>query len=168
MNATRLRGWGAAVLVAGLLSLAHAAENRSSLPIQIKSNELLADSTRKTATFTGSVVARQGDLTIYADKLVISYAETGQEVRQAELFGKVRIVQADRIAQAGHALYHSGQGTIVLDQSPSVSQGENLITGEKITYYVDEGRSVVTGGGGGRVEAVIQPRGKKAGSGARP
>ncbi len=162
-----LRLWGAAALVLGLLALAHAAESRSSLPIQIKSNELLADSARKTATFTGNVVARQGDLTIYGDKLVISYAESEQEVRQAELFGKVRIVQGDRIGQAGHAIYDAQKGTILLDQSPSVSQGENIITGGTITYYLDDGRSVVTGGGG-RVEAIIQPRGKKAGSGARP
>ena len=163
-----LRLWGAAVLVVGLLTLAHGAEIRSALPIQIKSNELLADSTRKSATFTGNVVARQGDLTIYADKLVISYAESEQEVRQAELFGNVRIVQGDRIGQAGHAVYDARQGTILLDQEPRVSQGENVITGATITYFVDDGRSIVTGGGGGRVEAIIQPRGKKAGSGARP
>lgn len=163
-----LRLWGAAALVVGLLALAHGAEIRSSLPIQIKSNELLADSTRKTATFTGSVVARQGDLTIYADKLVISYAESEQEVRQAELFGKVRIVQGDRVAQSGHALYDAQLGTIVLDQSPRVSTGGgNVITGATITYFVDEGRSVVSGGSG-RVEAELLPQRKKAGSGARP
>ncbi len=158
----------AAALLIGLLALAHGAEVRSALPIQIKSNDLLADSARKTATFTGNVVARQGDLTIYADKLVILYADSEQEVRQAELFGKVRIVQGDRIGQAGHAIYDARQGTILLDQDPRVSQGENVITGATITYFVDDGRSVVTGGGSGRVEAIIQPRGKKAGSGARP
>lgn len=158
----------AAALVAGLLATAHGVEIRSALPIQIKSNELLADSTRKTATFTGNVVARQGDLTIYADKLVIVYADAEQEVKQAELFGKVRIVQGDRIGQSGHAIYDARQGTILLDQDPRVSQGENVISGATITYFVDDGRSVVTGGGSGRVEAVIQPRGKKAGSGVRP
>jgi len=157
----------AAALVTGLLATAHGTETRSALPIQIKSNELLADSTRKTATFTGNVVARQGDLTIYADKLVIVYAESAQEVKQAELFGKVRIVQGDRIGQAGHAIYDARQGTILLDQDPRVSQGENVISGATITYYVDDGRSVVSGGNG-RVEAEIHPRGKKAGSGVRP
>lgn len=168
MSAACLRLCGAMALVVGLLAFAHGAENRSALPIQIKSNQLLADSTRKTATFTGNVVARQGDLTIYGDKLVISYAESEQEVRQAELFGKVRIVQGDRIGQSGHAIYDAQKGTIVLDQTPTVSQGENVITGETITYYVDEGRSVVSGGSGGRVDAIIHPRGKKAGSSARP
>jgi len=157
----------AAALVTGLLAIAHGTEIRSALPIQIKSNELLADSTRKTATFTGNVVARQGDLTIYADKLVIVYAESAQEVKQAELFGKVRIVQGDRIGQAGHAIYDARQGTIVLDQEPRVSQGETVISGATITYFVDEGRSVVSGGSG-RVEAEIHPRGKKAGSSVRP
>jgi lipopolysaccharide export system protein LptA len=38
-----------------------------------------------------------------------------------------------------------------------VREGENVIRGEKITYYVDEERSVVEGGKGTRVNTRITP-----------
>jgi len=47
-----------------------------------------------------------------------------------------------------------------------LSQGGNVVTGTQVTYYVNEQRSVVTGGADGRVEAVILP-GSKNGS-AKP
>jgi len=36
-----------------------------------------------------------------------------------------------------------------------------MITGREITYFVNEERSVVTGGPEDRVEAVIYPKGKE-------
>jgi lipopolysaccharide export system protein LptA len=57
-------------------------------------------------------------------------------------------------------VYDNKGGKIVLDGSPKVSQGEDVITGKTITYYVNEQKSVVSGGTGTRVEAVIHPKGK--------
>ncbi|UFS68655.1 lipopolysaccharide transport periplasmic protein LptA [Geomonas sp. RF6] len=138
-----------------------AAPTHGKEPLKIKSNELHADNEKKTATFEGSVVARQGDLTLYTDKLVISYGESGKDLSKVEAFGHVRIVQGDREAVGAHAVYDNKGGRIVLDGSPRVMQGKNLITGKEITYYVDEQRSVVTGG---RVEATIYPGEKDAGA----
>ena len=45
--------------------------DRPGQPINIKSNELYTDSNARTATFVGKVVAKQKDMTIYSDKLVI-------------------------------------------------------------------------------------------------
>lgn len=157
------------LVLAGGISVAQAAPpERNSLPIQIKSNELVADSAARTATFIGKVSARQGDVTIYADKLVIHSAATSQDVEKVEAFGNVRIVQGNRHGEAGHAIYDNKGGKIVLDGNPKVFQGEDVITGKIITYYVDEQRSVVTGSPESRVEAVIHPKGKAKSGGAKP
>jgi lipopolysaccharide export system protein LptA len=152
------------VLIGLLLAvgaLAAAAEKhiggRNRQPIQIKSDELNADNAKKTATFVGNVVARQGDLVLYADKLVVTYGEKGDALSRAEAFGNMRIVQGARRGQADHGVYDTVKGTIVMDGSPKVFQGDNTIAGSVITYYLDEDRSVVSGGPGVRVEAVIQP-----------
>lgn len=142
-------------------------KDRSSLPITIKSNELTADNKGKTAVFSGKVVARQADITIYADKVTINYGAAKGEVEQIEANGSVRIVQENRTGIADHAVYNSSQGLIVLTGSPKVMQGSDTITGEKITYYIDEDRSMVTGGAGKRVEAIIQPPSRKGNAGSR-
>lgn len=144
-----------------------AGRGRSNLPIELKANELQSDSNSRTATFTGKVSARQGDVTIYSDKLVIHYAERTKDVDRVEATGNVIIVQGDRRGQAAHAVYDNSRGTIVLDGNPKVFQGESTITGRVITYYLDEQKSTVSGGAKPteRVEAVIYPnaRGKDAG-----
>nr|WP_279342475.1 lipopolysaccharide transport periplasmic protein LptA [Geotalea sp. SG265] len=136
---------------------------KSNQPIKIKSNELFTDTAGRTATFVGKVAARQGDMTIYADRLVIKYSEKERDVDAVEASGNVRVIQGDRQAAAGHAVYDNKAGKIVFDGSPKVYQGNNVVSGRVITYFVEEQRSVVTGGGDGaegRVEAEIHPRGK--------
>jgi lipopolysaccharide export system protein LptA len=141
---------------------------RNDQPIQIKSNELLTDTAAGTATFSGKVVSRQGDLTIYSDRLVVHYTEKEKEVDRVEAFGNVRIVQGNRRAEAEHATYDQKGAKITLDGGkPKVYQGEDTVTGEVITYFVDEQRSVVVGGKG-RVEAYIKPKGKGSDAGAKP
>jgi lipopolysaccharide export system protein LptA len=148
------------MIVFGLCSAQASPLERNRTPIQIKSNELVTDNNSRTATFVGKVSARQGDIVIYSDKLVISYGGSGQDVEKVEAFGNVRIIQGNRHAEAAHAVYDNKGGKIILDGSPKVSQGEDVITGKTIIYYVDEQKSVVSGGTGTRVEAVIHPKGK--------
>lgn len=133
---------------------------RSEEPIKIKSDSLSADNTKKTATFIGNVAARQGDLTIYSDKLIVTYSDESGDVSSAELFGNVRIIQGERRGEAGHAVYDAKKATILLDGNPTVYQNNDKISGKVITYYLDQDRSEVTSGAGNRVEAVINPKGK--------
>jgi lipopolysaccharide export system protein LptA len=137
-------------------------------PITIKSNELQADQKSRTATFLGKVVAKQDDITIHADKLVVRYAEGGGEVEKVEAFGNVSIVQENRIGTAQHAVYFNKEGKITLTGSPKVLQGKDMVTGREITYYVNEDKSVVTGGPETRVEAVIFPKGKGKNDAKKP
>jgi lipopolysaccharide export system protein LptA len=133
---------------------------RNQEPIKIKSDKLHADNERKKATFTGNVAARQGDLTIYSDILVVNYDDESGEVSTAEVFGNVRIFQGDRRAQADHGIYDAKKSTLVLDGNPKVFQNSDTISGKIITYYLDEDKSIVTSGDGSRVEALIHPKGK--------
>jgi lipopolysaccharide export system protein LptA len=136
--------------------------SRNEEPIKILSDKLHTDSSRKVATFTGNVAARQGDLTIFADRLVISYSEESGDISRAEVFGNVRIVQGERRAQADHGVYDAKNSRIELDGNPKVFQGSDTISGRNITYYLDQEKSEVTSGIDSRVEAVIYPKGKRS------
>ncbi len=151
----------------GLHAAGTSAKERAGQPIHIKANELLSDSKSKTATFIGKVVARQDDISIYADRLVVHYAEQGGEVDKVEASGNVRIVQQNRIATAGHAVYSNREGKITLSVNPRVYQGKDVVSGTVITYLLDEEKSVVKGGPEGRVEVLIYPKDKgKDGNGS--
>lgn len=141
---------------------------RGDQPIQIKADELSTDNAQKTATFSGNVTARQGDITIYSDRLIVHYGAKEREVTKVEALGKVRIVQGNRIGQSGRALYDNRSGTILLEDNPRVNQGEDMVTGKTITFYVNEQKSVVTGGSEGRVQAVIHPKGAGSNVGTGP
>jgi lipopolysaccharide export system protein LptA len=100
-------------------------------------------------------------MTIYSDRMVVSYAEEEGEISTIEVFGNVRITQLERRAQSDHGIYNAKNGTIVLDGNPKVFQDNDTISGNIITYYLDQEKSEVLSGSGKRVEAVIHPKGKK-------
>lgn len=147
-----------------LASAALAAPISGKEPLKVKSDNLTADNEKKTATFEGKVVAHQGELTLYTDRLVVSSDGEGNELSKVEAFGNVRILQGNRQATGGHAVYDPKRGVILLDGNPKVMAGEDVITGKVITYFINEQRSVVTGGPKERVEAVIHPGGKNVGA----
>ncbi|MDA8429310.1 MAG: lipopolysaccharide transport periplasmic protein LptA [Geobacteraceae bacterium] len=130
----------------------------SNQPITIKSNELSADNKGKTAVFSGKVVAKQGDVTIFCDKMTVHYGTVHGDVEKIEADGNVRIVQGNRTGLAAHAVYDSREAKITLTGGgPKVMQGKDTVSGEVITYFIDDNRSNVSGG---RVTAEIHTNSK--------
>lgn len=139
-------------------------QDRSSRPITVKSDQLQAFNDSKQAVFTGRVVARQDDVTIYSDRLEVYYGESDEEVDKIIAIGNVRILQTNRVGTGGHAIYESKLGKVTLTINPKVTQEKDSVSGKVIIYYLDEERSQVEGGENARVEAVIHP---KSGSGPK-
>ena len=81
----------------------------------------------------------------------------------------MRIVQQNKTGTAAQADYDSRDGRIKLTGNPKVMQGTDSVSGKVITYYVDDDRSVVTGGDDpeSRVEAVINPPARKGNANVR-
>ena len=133
-------------------------EEFGSRPIEITAARLLADSSRNSVTFEGDVIARQEDLTLYADRLFAEYAQASGAIEKIVADGNVRVVQGDREARSPHAVFHNLEQRLVMTGGADVTQGGNTLKGETVTVYLRENRSVVSGGDGGRVRAVIQPK----------
>lgn len=130
----------------------------SALPIEVTAQQLEADQVNRLAVFSGEVVAKQGDITLYSDKLVVYSLPDVDQVDRLEASGQVRVIQLDRTATADRAVYRQQQETLVLYGNAEVHQGQNRVTGDEITVYLQENRSVVKGGDSGRVKAVLFPR----------
>ena len=158
----------AALCLAALLAGGAAAQDRAvesarelgSRPIDVAADSLTADSTRNTVTFEGNVVAKQADVTLYADRIQADYSREAGEIDRIEAVGNVRFVQEGREASAPRAVFYNLDQRIVLSGGATLRQAQNTVQGETLTIFLRENRSVVTGGkDGGRVRAVINPKG---------
>lgn len=153
----------AAVLAGGAAAQERAGESSRDLgsrPIDVAADRLSADNARNTVTFDGSVVARQGDVTLYADRIEAAYSREAGAIDRIEAAGNVRFVQEGREARSPRATFHNLEQRVVLSGGATLRQGQNSVKGETLTIFLRENRSVVTGGkDGGRVQAVINPKG---------
>jgi lipopolysaccharide export system protein LptA len=132
------------------------------LPVEVTARHLEARQQQRQVIFTGEVVAKQGGITLYCDKLTVFSLPEEDQIERMEAFGNVRVVQLDRTATAEQAIYHQQAGTLVLIGNAKVHQGQNLVTGDEITIYLQEDRSVVKSNQTGRVRALLYPEKKKA------
>jgi lipopolysaccharide export system protein LptA len=71
--------------------------------------------------------------------------------------GNVKLVQLERRTTSQKATFQQDENKVVLDGEAVVREGENVIRGERIIFYVDEEKSVVEGGKGSRVNTRITP-----------
>jgi lipopolysaccharide export system protein LptA len=72
--------------------------------------------------------------------------------------GNVKVVQLDRRATSQKAIFYQEENKVVLEGDAVLREGDNVIRGERVTYYIDEQRSVVEGKKGGRVSTTIAPK----------
>ena len=127
-------------------------------PIHVTSDRLEADDEAQTVIFSGNAVATQDDVTIHADRLTIKYTGEKREIIQVIAQGQVRIVQQGKVATGDKAVYYKQEERVVMTGTPRVTEGDNFVEGQEITLYLDENRSVVSGGDKGRVKAVFTPK----------
>ncbi|MEJ5299983.1 MAG: lipopolysaccharide transport periplasmic protein LptA [Thermodesulforhabdaceae bacterium] len=141
-------------------------------PIQLNSDRMVFDEKKRVVVFEGHVVVRRDDVTITADRLYI-YGKQGEQVvmdkplgeqlDRIELEGSVRIVQGTKVASSDKAIYYVGPQKVLLVGNPVVAQGQDRISGQMITIYLKEGRSVVEGGQEKPVQVILTPSQTQAG-----
>ncbi|GAB4340070.1 MAG: hypothetical protein Kow0089_13490 [Desulfobulbaceae bacterium] len=124
--------------------------------------------------FTGNVDARQGDLLIRTDEMIVYYDQNGKGeekmgaggVRKLVCLGNVQISQGEWLGTGNRMDYYAGERKVILSGNAKAWQDKNMVAGKTITYFLDEGRSIVEGPvraegkegrKKGRVKAVIQP-----------
>ncbi len=129
----------------------------SQAPIDITSDSVEASQKQNSVTFKGNVVAKQEDVSLYANTLVIYYDSESKAIKTVIASGNVKIVQLDRRATGQRVTFNQDVNKIVLEGEAVLREGENVIRGDRVVYYVDEERSIVEGGKGGRVSTTITP-----------
>lgn len=135
--------------------------NLSRAPIDIASDTVEGNQKQNTVSFKGNVIAKQEDITIQTDLMVVSYDPETKKLKEITANGNVRVVQSDRRATSKKATFYQNENKVVLDGDVVIREGDNVLRGERVTYYIDEERSVVEGAKGSRVTTTISPAKKE-------
>ncbi len=134
--------------------------------IFITSDKLISDNEAGYAEFIGNVRVVQGAAVITANKLKIYFNEgldnnkniiaSEESIKKIVANGNVTINSDNRTMKTEHAVYTTATGIVVLSGANSkIIDGNNSISGSKITLFRDSGRMQVESDSGKRVEALI-------------
>jgi lipopolysaccharide export system protein LptA len=143
-------------------------------PVHIEATTLEIQDKVKTATFSGNVQVVQGDTTMKCRSLVVFYGpeegpgatkaaapiRTGaQNIRQIEARGGVSVVTKDQNASGDLGVYDLKTKTITLTGNVVISQGKNVLHGERVVVDTVAGNVRVESGATAhdRVRALILP-----------
>ena len=150
-------------------------------PIVVTSDVLEYDYKTNVVVYRGDVIATQGETKVRSDRLTVTLAaqkdsnppatakNSDQRLQEVVAVGHVRIDSGTRWATGGRAVFEQGTRTLVLTENPVLHDGANEVSGDRVTVYLDENRSVVEGGRR-RVKATVFPGkdGGLAGANAEP
>lgn len=144
-------------------------------PIHIEAQRLEVRDKDKVATFSGDVQVVQGDTQMRCKTLVVFYepdknapgataaAATPnageQKIKRLEARGGVVVTQNDQIATGDSALFEMASNTVTLNGNVVVTQGQNVLRGERLVVDLNTGVSKVFSGkgGDGRVQGLFLP-----------
>jgi len=134
-------------------------ENRGQ-PIAIEAARLEVRDKSKVATFSGNVKVVQGDTTLRCKSLVVFYEDQAtpgaakaaspgpggsQQISRLEARGSVVVTQKDQTATGELGLFDMRTNTVTLSGGVVVSQGQNVVQGDKLVVDLTTGVSRVDG-----------------------
>lgn len=152
-------------------------------PVKIESSSLEVRDKIRQATFIGDVKLVQGDTTLKCDTLVVFYEDTamaggkkgqpagaqaqksgggsgGQQIKRAEAKGNVFVTQKDQTASGDFAVYDAKANTVTMTGSVVVTQGAQVMRGERMVANLATGVTRVEAPKGRQIELMIQPGAK--------
>ena len=119
-----------------------------------------ADSGEQTAeriTLRGRAEVTQGQNRIRADAITL-YRKASGDPDRVEATGKVYFVTPTQSMRGDRAVYAIGTGEVVVTGDVVLTQGQNVLTGGRLTYNTRTQTARIEGSGaGGRIRGVFHP-----------
>lgn len=148
-------------LAAGQLSgpLGGKSKDEKAQPLTVDADKMERFGKENLVVFSGNVVARRDNSVQYADRVEVYLDEKGDRVLRTVSTGSVRIVTKDcRTGTAQRAEYFDLEQRVMLIGNARVWEEDNVVSGDTITLFISQDRSIVQGGKQERVKAVFHPR----------
>lgn len=131
---------------AGLSAVSEDEPDDKNAPLNITSQRMVSDKKTNKISFYGSVVAIKGRLKVEADEIHVFSDKTQEKLQEMEAIGSVKITHKDKTATGKKAVYYGDSQTLALTGDPTLTQGKNVATGEKVIYnFAREDMEIVSG-----------------------
>ncbi len=162
-------------------------------PVRIEASSLEVRDKSKVAKFLGGVKLTQGEMTMTCRSLDVHYEDAkpnaqqasaqqatapqtnalpgqggSQQIRFVKALGGVKVTQKDQTATGESGELDMRTNTVTLLGNVVVTQGKNIIRGEKVIVDLATGVSRVEGQKGGRVDVLIDPNSAPGGMPGKP
>lgn len=149
-------------------------------PVHIEAATLEVRDKDKVATFSGNVKVTQGDTIMKCKSLLVFYEQEGevadkskslqaanpgpggqQKIKRLEARGSVVVTQKDQTATGNLGIFDMRANTVDLTGDVIMTQGQNMLRGDRLVVDLTSGVSRVESGknGQGRVQGLFQPGG---------
>lgn len=145
-------------------------------PIELEADTVSVNDAKKISVYTGNVILNQGTLQIKADKMIVREDQDG--FQHSTCFGTPSTPTTFKQKQTGKNEWMQGSGQrieynarmdkVQLYTNAWVKRGEDIVTGDYISYDANAEYAEVIGGtranpsgtANSRVKATIQPKNK--------
>lgn len=122
-------------------------------PVEVRSDNLTVDNSTGKTTFSGNAVLGQGDMRLAAQTITVVYTPGDTtRITRMEASGGVTLVTAVEAAEAANAVYDLDGGTVQMSGSVILTQGPNVLSGDRLTVNLRSGQGSLQG----RVRTIIQ------------
>ncbi len=133
-------------------AMAQLAPTDSNAPIDITGDRLEVEN--DIATFLGNVRAVQGEAILTAERLVADLDDKGSFTK-IRAVGTVRYSNGKEAITGVRAVFDDLARTITITENVVVTQGEQVMTGGELVYWVDTGRILFTATEGKRIRGIF-------------
>jgi lipopolysaccharide export system protein LptA len=150
-------------------------------PVHIEAATLEVRDKDKVATFSGNVRVTQGDTGLRCKSLLVFYEQGGdagadksktmqaatpgpggqQSIKRLEAHGGVVVTQKEQTATGETGIFDMATNTVTLTGNVMMTQGQNVLRGDRLVVDLTSGVSRVESGknGTGRVQGLFNPGG---------
>jgi lipopolysaccharide export system protein LptA len=153
-----------------------AEESDREQPIELEADTVSVNDAKKISTYTGNVILNQGTLQIKADKMIVREDQDGFQHSTCigspatpTTFKQKRTGKNEWMQGSGQRIEYNGRmDKVQLYTNAWVKRGEDIVTGDYISYDANAEYAEVIGGtkanpngtANSRVKAIIQPKSK--------
>jgi lipopolysaccharide export system protein LptA len=141
-------------------------------PIEISAESLDVQQDKQVATFTGNVVAVQGDMRLKAPQLRVYYRQGGKagdaprgspaagagNITRIEATGRVFLSAPSQTAEGDQGVYDAERNTITLNGNVVITQDRNVLRGARAVVDLGTGQARMDGRVFGRFEQQKEGR----------
>lgn len=137
--------------------------HNSDAPVDVTADRIEVQDRADRALFVGNVHATQAELTLQTQRLTVAYSSKsgtgggGVQIHRLDAAGGVTVRSPSETARGEFGIYDLDRKLITIIGDVQLTQGSNVVSGQRLVINLDSGRAVIDGGppgvnsSGGRV-----------------